>query len=637
MSRFLEALSASALLADGAMGSYLFERTGRLSEANHVYETFNCDKPELIREIHLAYLRAGARCLTTNTFGANRTHLAPFGLDTQVEPLNRAGVHLAREAITAFADQTRADDPGFVLGSVGPTLEGRETPQELREIYREQIGALLDAGVDALLLETFNSLLHVVAVLEVAQEFNHRPPLIAQMSLHQAVTASGWDQDPVAFVKTAADMGVHVVGVNCCAPWEAVAFLDAVQEVDAVSDGRLQLAAMPNAGGFQRIGHRFMTRVKPEYMGGLARTFGERGVRLVGGCCEVHPLHIGEMHNYLHGRRTIIRTVEAASLPAGEPVSSQTKKANGPFSRKILEGEFAVSVEMLPARGTAPKRLQSKVDFVAELDRSGLADSLDVTDGSRGIPLMPPGDFIAVLRERLGWDAETGDALELIPHFTTRDLNVMGLQTRLIGYWARHIHNVLIITGDPPKMSPTYPRSTAVFDMDSVELIRCIHAGLNSGMDFGGQPLGRHDDPRTRFTIGSGFEPEAVDLERELEKLRQKIDCGADYIMTQPAFRGEPLHALTPFRSEIAIVVGVMILTGLDHARRVAQIPGVMIPDEIYDRLAVYEPVEDQAKVGREIAAEQAHGVREGGWAGLYLMSPSSLEPVTEVLREGLS
>lgn len=208
------------------MGSYLFERTGRLSEANHVYETLNCDSPELIREIHFAYLQAGARCLATNTFGANRTHLAPFGLETEVGRINRAVVKLARESIAAFSDQSHSGNPHFVFGSVGPTLDGRESPQELRTIYREQFSALLDAEVDALLLETFNLLLHIVAVLELVREFDNPPPVIAQMSLHRAATPSGWDQDPVAFVKTAADMGVQVAGVNCCAPWEATAFID---------------------------------------------------------------------------------------------------------------------------------------------------------------------------------------------------------------------------------------------------------------------------------------------------------------------------------------------------------------------------------------------------------------------------
>ena len=315
------------------------------------------------------------------------------------------------------------------------------------------------------------------------------------------------------------------------------------------------------------------------------------------------------------------------------PVGDEVKKDNGPFSRKIKEGTFAVSVEAVPARGTGPHVLARKIEFVRTLAASGLVDALDVTDGSLGIPLMPPGDFINVLREGLGWASATGDDIEFIAHFTTRDLNVLGLQSRLLGYWGNRIHNMLFITGDPPKMSPTYPRSTAVFDLDSVDMIHLAQGFLNRGLDFGGQPLGKHADPRTHFTIGSGFEPEAVDRAHELDKLRHKIDRGADYIMTQPVFRYEPLDMLEPFRPQVAILVGVMILTGLEHARRVAKIPGVSIPTDFIDRLAAYADPADQAKVARDIAIEQARWVKRQGWAGLYLMSSGLMQLTLDVLQ----
>jgi homocysteine S-methyltransferase len=271
------------------------------------------------------------------------------------------------------------------------------------------------------------------------------------------------------------------------------------------------------------------------------------------------------------------------------------------------------------------------------LAASKLADALDITDGSRGIPLMPPGDFIGVIRDRLGWTKDTGDQLELIPHFTGRDLNLMGVQSRLIGYHARRIHNVLFVTGDPPKMSPTYPRSTAVFDMDSTAMIHYTHSALNAGVDFGGRPLGRSCDPRTHFTIGAGFEPEALDTARELEKLEKKLSAGADYIMTQPVFHSRPLEKLESFRSQVPILVGVMILVSLEQARRVNEVPGVLIPDSIFRRLAQYDAPFDQAKEAIEIATDQVATVRKQGWSGLYLMSPASPDPVLQVLKAGLS
>ncbi len=631
MSEFITSLRAAPMLADGANGSYLFERTGRLSETNHVYEALNIANPEAIREVHFAYLQAGARCLTTNTFGANRTQLDVLGEGDRVSELNRAGVERAHEAIETFKTETGSEQRYYVLGSIGPTRGDVPSRDRVRAIYREQVEALIAAGVDALQAETFNSLEHVRTLLELIAELPEAPPVIVQMALHE-LPGGGWNLRPELFVETAAGLGAQVVGANCCAPWEASAFVQAVTGLDVVRRGEVLLSAMPNAGGFQRIGHRYMTDVNPEFMGKLARRFAEQGVRLIGGCCEVHPAHIQEMHNYLQGRRAGRRTVEVVARNALTPAGPAEKMDNGSFSRKILSGEFAVSVEMLPARGTAPNILRQKIEFVRELAECGLADALDVTDGSRGIPLIPPGDFIAAIRDTLHWTATQGDGLEFIPHFTTRDLNMMGLQSRLMGYHCQRIHNIILITGDPPKMSPTYPRSTAVFDVDSVGMVNLTHGHLNAGVDFGGQRLGRHDDPRTHFTIGTGFEPEALDSAREIEKLANKIDGGADYIMTQPAFGYEPLAILEPYRERTPILIGVMILTGLAHARRVGQVPGVTIPRTVYERLQAFERPEDQARVGREIAIEQIRWIREAGWSGLYLMSPASLHPVIEVL-----
>ncbi|MFH1567333.1 MAG: homocysteine S-methyltransferase family protein, partial [Gemmatimonadota bacterium] len=604
----------------------------------HVYETFSADRPELIRDVHLAYLQAGARCLTTNTFAASAGHLRQLGEADRSAELNRAAALLCRQVIDEHGGRFRGEGgPLFVLGSVGPTLHGDEPAARIPELYRGQVEALVEAGVDALLLETFSSLDHLRALLDLVASLGQTPPVVAEMALTQVGRDGGWDTDPVAFVSEMAARGAVAAGVNCCSPWTATAFVDAVADLPAVRDGRIALSVMPNAGGFQRIGNRYMTHVNAEFMGRLARALAQRGVRLIGGCCEVHPPHIREMHSYLQGRAAADRPVPVTVSAAQPPADAAHKRRNGPLSRKLADGEFAVSVELLPSRGTAPGLLQGRIDFVGELAASGLADAVDVTDGSRGIPLMPPGDFINVLRRGLGWTAEAGDGLELIPHFTARDLNTMGIQSRLIGYFANRIHNVLFVTGDPPKMSPTYPRSTAVFDLDSVAMIRLAHTCLNAGVDFGGQPLGKQADPRTHFTIGTGFEPEALDLKGEVARLERKIEAGADYVMTQPAFRNEALAGLGPYRRRIAILVGVLVLTGLDHARRMAEVPGVVVPQAIFERLAAAPDPRDQHQVGVEIAAEQVAWIRREGWAGLYLMSPASHRPVLEVLTRGLT
>ena len=608
MADFLTTLKSQPLLTDGAMGSYLFELTGRLSEANHVYESFNVDQPDLIRRVHRDYLAAGAQCLKTNTFGANRYQLRQFGMEQRVAELNKAGVNLAR---------TTGSAPVFVLASIGPAAQPVTTPAAIAECYREQIASVIAAGADALLLETFTTQAQLELLIALIRSMPGAPPIIAEMTFNQ-------DLSPPAFVHRMAEIGAAVAGVNCCAPWDASAF------VDAAVNAPLPLVVMPNAGGFQRIGNRFMSSVNPEFVGRLARSLLDRGVRLIGGCCEMHPPHIREMHNYLRSRQPGATTEKVVVQSARPPAGAVEKAANGRFSQKLKAGQFVVSVEMLPPRGTDVKLAQAKIDFLQQLADSGRADAVDFTDGSRGIPLMAPGDFIHLVRNRLAWST---DRLELIPHFTGRDLNLMGIQSRLIGYHANRIHNVLFITGDPPKMSPTYPRSTAVFDLDSVALVRLTQSCLNAGVDFGGAPLGKQADPRTHFTIGTGFEPEAVDRNRELDRLRQKLDNGADYVMTQPAFHHEPLAVLAPFRRQCPMLVGVMILTGFEQARRLAQVPGVVLPDAILQRLAAKSDPADQAKIGQEIAVEQVRWVRREGWSGLYLMSPGSTAGIRAVLQ----
>jgi homocysteine S-methyltransferase len=633
MADFISRLNTGALLCDGATGSYLFELTGRLSENHHVYEALNADQPELIERVHLDYLAAGARCLKTNTFGANHRSLHVYGLNHRLAHLNRAAVAVARAAIDKFTAQHGHADDLFLLASIGPTADPLATRDTVDACYREQIETLIGAGVDALLLETFASVTQLEHVIRLIRSIPGAPPVVAEMTIHSTSAGNIWEPSPSSFIDRMRDLAVPVAGVNCCAPWDAITFVEAVKDHDAVRHGQVKLCVMPNAGGFQRIGNRFMTSVNPEFAGKLARRFFDQGVRLIGGCCEMHPPHIREMRNFIHSRETSRATTGIAVQSSLPPADDAMKQRNGPFSRKIKTGAFAVSIEMLPPRGTDPAVTDKKIDAILKFAKSGLVDAVDFTDGSRGIPLMPPGDFIQVIRQRSGWTAETGDPLELIPHFAARDLNVIGIQSRLIGYHANRIHNVLFITGDPPKMSPTYPRSTGIFDLDSVAMIRMTHKCLNAGIDFGGAPLGKTDDPRTHFTIGTGFEPESLAPARELDRLRQKIDAGADYVMTQPAFRHEPLAALDPYRAKCRFLVGVMLLTGLDHARRMAEVPGVVVPVTILEHLGRYTAPSDQSKAGIDLAREQVAWAQREGWDGVYLMSSASPLASIEVLQ----
>jgi homocysteine S-methyltransferase len=429
----------------------------------------------------------------------------------------------------------------------------------LRDTYSPQLTALHAEEVDAIILETFASSQQAFEVTRLSKEIAPDTAVVVQLSLDEAANTASTFPATSELVAVAVEKGADVLGINCFSPWDVESFIDEATQTETVQTGKLLLSAMPNAGGFRRIGQRFMNHVNPEFMGRTARDYMGKGVRLIGGCCEVHPAHVREMAGH-------IKSVGGLDTPGSRPVASATsrvgpdeKRLNGQFSRKVIDGEFVVSVELLHPRGTAILGTQEKIAFIGEVGASGLVYAVDVTDSSRGIPLMPLGDFISLTRSSLQISGDNTDPVELIPYFSTRDVNTMGLQARLIGLHARDIRNVLIITGDRPKMSPTYLRSTAVFDLDSTTLIRYVYGLLNAGLDFGGQPLSRSAQPNTSFTIGSGYEPEAPNPEHELEKLRRKIDNGVDYIFTQPVFDESALDKIEPFRQDVPIMPGVLV------------------------------------------------------------------------------
>lgn len=625
----LESLRSGASLADGGIGSLIFQLTGRLASAEFVYETLNLRNPELIKGIHSSSLAAGATVLTTNTFAANESELSNVGIGSQVEEINSAAIHLARAAIEEHCAEYSLDPNNFyVVGSVGP---GGSTVED----YSSQIDSLISNGIDALLLETFSNFDLLFDLTRVISARDDAPPIITHGALDPGVgEEQKWPLLPASFIERAADAGAAVAGINCVAPWAAAAFVEQAKQSAVVKSGALLLSAMPNAGGFERIGHRFLARANPEYMGTLARQLADSGAALVGGCCEVHPEHLREMSAFLKSRTSTAGRDEIGVT--SEPTqrgSSETdaRRSNGEFSRKILDGEFAISVEMVAPSGADPKALDLRANMVRDLVDGNLADAVDITDGSRGIPLVPPGDLVELIRSRLEW--RDHDDLEFIAHFAGRDLNTLAVQSRLMGYHLRGIRNVLFITGDPPKMSPTYPRSSAVFDLNSVQMIRATAGQLNSGRDFGGNPLGGELDSGTKFLVGTGFEPEAINVEQELDRLRSKIDAGADYVMTQPVFDSSAMSSIESARDSVAVLPGVMVLRSKAHAERIAQVPGVNLPQLVIESFDKYSDKADQAKVGLDLAIDQAHQYRSQGWAGIYLMSPASLGAAKQVLK----
>ena len=626
---FLDTLRAETVLADGGTGSLIFQLTGRLASPEFTYEALNLRSPVLIKGIHSSSLAAGATVLTTNTFAANSVELAAAGIGDQTVEINQAAVQLAHEAIAEYKSEYAAlDTDFFVIGSIGPGGGGIDA-------YTTQVDTLVESGIDAILLETFTDIDLAMTITQSITSRDDAPAVIVHGALDPGVGESQqWPIDPVEFVTRAADAGAAIAGINCVAPWAAVEFVSTAKLAPVVVSDDLLLSAMPNAGGFERIGHRFLARANPEYMGTLARRLSDSGASLVGGCCEVHPEHIREMSVFLKSRNSSATTQMSSQTPiivVHERGTEDPRVANGTFSRKILDGEFAISTEMVAPTGTDQKALNLRARIVNEIVDEGLADAIDITDGSRGLPLVPPGDLVELIRAKLGWQDE--DKLEFIAHFAGRDLSTLAVQSRLMGYHLRGIKNVLFITGDPPKMSPTYPRSTAVFDMNSIQMIRATAGQLNLGRDFGGNPLGGNLESGTQFTIGTGFEPEAINMMPELDRLRSKIDAGADYVMTQPVFDKASLASIEPFRESIPVLPGVMVLNSAADANRFTRIPGVNLPANVIEQLGRFEDPKDQAKAGLDLAVEQANSYRSDGWAGLYLMSPASMGAAKSVLK----
>ncbi|MDP6667674.1 MAG: homocysteine S-methyltransferase family protein, partial [Dehalococcoidia bacterium] len=344
-STFLDSLRSGTVLADGGIGSLIFQLTGRLASADYAYEILNLRNRELIQGIHASSLTAGATVLTANTFAANSVELGIAGVEDQVAEINQAAVAIGREAIT----EHRAEFPDsgstyFVIGSIGPG--GHAT-----DAYTEQIDALIGAGVDALLLETFTDIELAMQLVRSISSRRAAPPVIVHGALDPGVgETQQWPVEPTEFMDLAAEAGASVAGINCVAPWAAAAFVNEAKIAAAVATGEILLSAMPNAGGFERIGHRFLARANPEYMGTLVRQLGDSGASLVGGCCEVHPEHIREMSAYLKSRTPSAEPpAPGAQSYSGSQATGRTtpgtvrdpddpRRSNGEFSRKLFAG-----------------------------------------------------------------------------------------------------------------------------------------------------------------------------------------------------------------------------------------------------------------------------------------------------------
>ena len=594
---------------DGAMGTMLY---GKGFFLNVCYDELNLKQPKLVQEVHEAYVRAGAELIETNTFGANPKKLASYGLADDTEKINTAAARLARAA---------AGDRVSVLGAVGPLgvrIEpfGPTSREEAFTFFRRQVDGLLTGGVDGFILETFSDLDEIHAALRAVRSACDLPA-ITQMTIGtDGLTHYG--TDPETFAKQLAEWGADVIGVNCSVGPAGV--LEAVERIVKATDR--PISAVPNAGLPKDVGDRQIYLASPEYMASYARRMIEAGARFVGGCCGTTPEHIKKMRDYIASvvprHPTVVISRSAVTTPAGVEAVPLAERSG--WGAKLACGEFVTSVEIVPPKGVDPTPM---LEQCRALRAAGVA-AVNVPDGPRAQSRM------GVLPSAILIQREVG--IEPVIHYCCRDRNLLGMLSDILGAHAAGLRNILIITGDPPKMGP-YPEATAVFDIDSIGLTNLVYR-LNHGLDPGSNPIGAP----TRWVIGVGVNPGALDLDRELSRFAWKVDAGAEFAVTQPVFDVRQLELFLERveQFKIPVVAGIWPLLSLRNAEFLAnEVPGVSVPEEVLARM---RKVSDRGKEaalaeGVAIAREMFRQVK-GAVQGVQVSAPfGRVEVALEVFK----
>jgi homocysteine S-methyltransferase len=602
-------------VVDGAMGTMLY---GRGVFLNVCYDELNLRQPDLVREIHREYVRAGAEILETNTFGANPVKLASHGLADDTERINAAAAGLAREA---------AGNRAAVAGAIGPLgvrIEpfGELSVEEARYLYLRQVRGLLAGGVDGFVLETFSDVHELGAALAAVRELCDLP-VIAQMTVGTD-GKTHYGTDPEVFGPAIEALGADVVGVNCSVGPHGV--LEAIEKLARVVT--VPLSAQPNAGLPREVGDRKIYMASPEYMASYARRIVEAGARLVGGCCGTTPDHIRAIVGFVQSvsPRTVHAVAAAPRQAAG--VAAVPLADRSRLGAKLADGRFVTTVEIVPPKGVDPGPMFEQVRL---LKQAGV-DAGNVPDGPRAQSRM--GALLAGLMIQ----REVG--MEAVVHYACRDRNLLGMLSDLLGAAAAGIRNLLIVTGDPPKMGP-YPEATAVFDIDSIGLTNLV-SRLNHGLDPGGNPIGAP----TRYVIAVGVNPAAPDLDRELRRFAWKVEAGAEWAITQPVFDLDQLDRFLRRAEEfrLPIVAGIWPLVSLRNAEFLAnEVPGVSVPAEVLERMRRASASGKEAalaegvRISREMlaaVAERVQGVQVSAPLGrvpvaLEVIEAAPIEPVS--------
>jgi methionine synthase / methylenetetrahydrofolate reductase(NADPH) len=590
MTQFSDIFASRPVLADGAMGTVLYARGIFI---NRCYDELNLSDPGLILSIHEEYLQAGAEILETNTFGANRFRLTRHGLTEKVAEINTAGVRLARQAVEHLKEKQAGE--AWVGGSVGPLgirLEplGKTGLDEARAAFAEQISALAGAGVDLLIIETMPALNEAREALIAAHEMAPDLPVLAMVTVDDESNCLDGSSPQTAAARLT-EWGADAIGVNCSTGPATV--LTAIEAMRTATT--LPLAAMPNAGMPRAVEGRNIYLCSPEYMASFARKAIAAGAQIVGGCCGTTPNHIRAMRSAMRAIDAQARVVASGAAPElnteTPPVALGARSRIGTL---VEQGSFVTLVEIVPPKG---------IDCVKEIEGARMlagvgVHAINVPDSPRASARMSAQSLCIQIQQHTG--------IETVLHYTCRDRNILSIQSDLLGASSIGLHNVLCITGDPPKLG-NYPDATAVFDVDAIGLVNIVRR-LNYGLDVGANAIGAS----TNFTIGVGANPGVPDIENELRRFKYKVEAGAEYAITQPVFDLRLLEIFLERIQEfrIPVIAGIWPLTSLRNAEFMKNDLRVSMPEEILLRMAQADTPEAARKEGVLIAQEMLEAVR---------------------------
>ncbi|HLH01217.1 MAG TPA: bifunctional homocysteine S-methyltransferase/methylenetetrahydrofolate reductase [Bryobacteraceae bacterium] len=587
---FRRKLEQKIIVADGAMGTMLYAKGIFI---NRCFDELNLSAPQLVKEIHQEYVRAGAEVIETNTFGGNRVRLSAFGFAEKLGAINQAGVRLAREA---------AGDKAFVAGAIGP-LGTRIEPlgpmsfDEARAVFREQAEALVSAGVDLIILETFYELNELrEAIAAVRQAAPHEMVVIAQVTVNDDGTLRDGTSTET-FTRSLNEWPVDVIGVNCSAGPKVI--LETIEKMLGFTTK--PLSAMPNAGLPATVEGRNIYLCSPEYMAQYARRYLQAGVRVLGGCCGTTPEHIKQILGEVRSLQPV-RQHKSTQVIVEEPGKPSVKRmAKVPLAEKsqlgakLAAGKFVAFVEILPPRGVDPSR---EIEGAKLCKQHGI-DCINVPDGPRASARLSAQVTCQLIQQHAG--------IESVLHFCCRDRNILSIQSELLGAHATGVRNLICITGDPPRMG-TYPDASAVFDVDSIGLTN-IANNLNQGLDIGGNPTGS----QTALLIGVGANPGALNMDEELRRFAWKVEAGAEYVVTQPVFDLDLLELFLRRveQYKLPIVAGIWPLTSYRNAEFMVNELRVPVPNDYMERMKRADNAEKARAEGVAIAREMAAQARK--------------------------